>query len=79
MYFIYIQEKNFNFLDFCLVSSAFNQLHECNKWHITCFNLQPVAVFVKKKKIEICIIYYYLSCIIYVTNYELLLKVITIN
>lgn len=68
MYFIYIQEKNFNFLDFCLVSSAFNQLHECNKWHITCFNLQPVAVSVKKKNRDM---YYLLLFIMYYLCYEL--------
>lgn len=51
MYFIYIQEKIFNFFKaIFVVNSAFNRLHKYNKWHVTCFNLQPVAVSVKKKK-----------------------------
>lgn len=60
MYFIYIQEKIFNFFKaIFVVNSAFNRLHKYNKWHVTCFNLQPVAVSVKKKrKIEINLIYY---------------------
>lgn len=51
MYFIYIQEKIFNFFKtIFVISSAFNRFHECNKWHVTCFSLQPVAISVKKKK-----------------------------